>query len=52
MQWCFARGFLYVKCDGCPDLLVEDLEQDLAQKLQVARAREKDVRLDEADFPF
>ena len=51
MQWCFAKGFLYVRCEGCPDLLVEDLETSLDQKLRVARAREG-RETDETDFPF
>jgi len=51
MSWTFARGELWVSCDGCPDLFAENFTQTMAQKVQYARARER-REAGEDEFPF
>nr|APC94151.1 hypothetical protein [uncultured marine virus] len=51
MSWTFAHGELWVRCEGCPDLLAENFSKPVVQKVQEARARER-REASEDEFPF
>ena len=39
LKWCFAKGFLYVRCPVCTDLFAEDLGMDPARELHETGTR-------------